>query len=218
MSRLLPGFIALTFALGPLAAGAQDLSAAPVAANTAVVATVETPQAKPAQPARPATPAPPAPPAAPPLPLTPPAPPPTPVPPMPPAKLVNVQLEFTITDQTGTRAPDKKTVSMIAADGTFGRIRTSAVISRPGAPPLPILLNVDARPRLLAGDAVQTEITVEYRPFVAAPQASPDPETSQLNQSMTVILVSGRSMVLSQAADPVADRKIVLEAKATVLK
>jgi hypothetical protein len=35
---------------------------------------------------------------------------------------------------------------------------------------------------------------------------------------MTVILTNGRSMVLSQAADPVADRKIVLEAKATVLK
>jgi hypothetical protein len=137
---------------------------------------------------------------------------------LPGAKLINVQLEFTITDQTGTRAPDKKTVSMIAADMTWGRVRASAVIMRPGAPPLPISLNVDARPRVLAGDAVQTELTVEYRPFVAAPQSAPEPETSQLNQSMTVILTNGRSMVLSQAADPVADRKIVLEAKATVLK
>jgi hypothetical protein len=81
---------------------------------------------------------------------------------------VNIQLEFTITDQTGTRTPDKKTVTMIVADGTMGRIRASAVASRPGAPPLPISLNVDARPRLVSGDTIQTEITVEYRPFVAA--------------------------------------------------
>ena len=139
---------------------------------------------------------------------------------MPPPKQVNVQLEFTITDQTGSGAPDKKTVSMIAADGTMGRVRSYAGAQSPrtGGPPVPVSLNVDARPRILSGDGVQIELTIEYRPLPAASQSKPEVETSQLNQSMTVILQNGRPLIVSQAADPVTDRKIVVEAKATVLK
>jgi hypothetical protein len=135
-------------------------------------------------------------------------------------KQVNVQLEFTITDQTGSGAPDKKTVSMIAADGTMGRVRSYAGARSPksGGPPVPVSLNVDARPRILSGDGVQIELTIEYRPLPAASQTTPEPEASQLNQSLTVILQNGRPLVVSQAADPVTDRKIVVEAKATVLK
>ncbi len=189
-------------------------------------------QAKPTPPARPApTPAPqPAPPVPPPAPTPGAAPPPPPAAPPPPAvppalmtppgKQVNVQLEFTITDQTGSGAADKKTVSMIAADGTMGRVRSYAGAHSPksGGPPVPVSLNVDARPRILSGDGVQIELTIEYRPLPAASQTNPEPEASQLNQSMTVILQNGRPLVVSQAADPVTDRKIVVEAKATVLK
>jgi hypothetical protein len=158
--------------------------------------------------------APPQPPAAPRVPTVPPS------PPMPPPKQVNVQLEFTITDQTGSGAPDKKTVSMIAADGTMGRVRSYAGAQSPrtGGPPVPVSLNVDARPRILSGDGVQIELTIEYRPLPAASQSKPEVETSMLNQSLTVILQNGRPLIVSQAADPLTDRKIVVEAKATVLK
>ena len=178
-------------------------------------------QAKPTPPAP--QPAPPVPPPAPPAPgaiLAPPTPAIPPAPPLPPGRDVNVQLEFTITDQSGSGAPDKKTVSMIAADGTMSRVRSYAGTRVPqkGGPPSPILLNVDARPRILKNDGVQIELTIEYRPLPAASQSNPEPEASHLNQSMTVILQNGRPMVVSQAADPVTDRKIVVEAKATVLK
>src|SRR5829696_1826887 len=38
--------------------------------------------------------------------------------------LTNVQVELTLTDQIGNNAPEKKTVSMIVASGSWGKIRS----------------------------------------------------------------------------------------------
>src|SRR4051812_13975106 len=46
--------------------------------------------------------------------------------------LTNVQIELTLTDQVGAGAPEKKTVSMIVASGSWGKIR-SAGMMRPEA-------------------------------------------------------------------------------------
>jgi hypothetical protein len=185
-------------------------------------------QAQPTPPARPPVrtpPAPPTPPQAPQVPTPPvlPTPSAAPVPlnppPPPPAPRKNIQLEFTITDQTGTGEPDKKTVSMIVADSTWGRVRTSAMTRPPNVGrPIPVSLNVDARPAIVGNDSVQMELTIEYKPVTLAPPGGVQEEPTQLNQSLTVMLQNGRSMVVSQAADPVIDRKILVEAKVTVLK
>jgi hypothetical protein len=39
-----------------------------------------------------------------------------------------------------------------------------------------------------------------------------------MNQSVTVLLESGKPLVITQAADPVSDRKVTVEVKATVLR
>jgi hypothetical protein len=39
-----------------------------------------------------------------------------------------------------------------------------------------------------------------------------------MNQSLTVVLQSGKPLMISQAADPVSDRKVNVEVKATILK
>ena len=46
----------------------------------------------------------------------------------------------------------------------------------------------------------------------------PVPCPTELNQSLTVVLQSGKPMLISQAADPTSDRKVTVEVKATVLK
>jgi hypothetical protein len=46
----------------------------------------------------------------------------------------------------------------------------------------------------------------------------PRQRPSGVNQSQTVILQSGKPLIVSQAADPISDRKVVIEVKATVLK
>ena len=124
----------------------------------------------------------------------------------------NVQVELTITDQVGTGAPEKKTVSMIVMSGTWSKIRNTA--ARTG--PFQVGLNVDARPLINAEGAIQLELTIYYYP----PQGKPDAPVlpTELNQSLSVLLQSGKPMVVSQAADPASDRKVTVEVKATILK
>jgi hypothetical protein len=126
--------------------------------------------------------------------------------------LTNVQVELTLSDQAGTRAPEKKTVSMIVASGSWGKIRNT--VARVG--PLQIGLNVDARPFVSTEGPIQLELTIYYYP----PQEKSDGTVlpTELNQSLTVVLQSGKPMLISQAADPTSDRKVTVEAKATVLK
>jgi hypothetical protein len=50
------------------------------------------------------------------------------------------------------------------------------------------------------------------------PNVGPAQRPSGINQSQTVILQSGKPLVVSQAADPISDRKVLVEVKATVLK
>jgi hypothetical protein len=126
--------------------------------------------------------------------------------------LTNVQVELTLTDQIGSAAPIKKTVSMIVSSGNWGKIRNNAASTGR----FPVALNVDARPFVSIEGPIQLELTIYYYP----PQGDPkEPGTpTELNQSMTVVLQSGKPMSISQAADPASDRKITVEAKATVLK
>lgn len=143
----------------------------------------------------------------------------------------NVQIELTISDQTGSGPVEKKTVSMIAASGTWGKIRAAGV-ARPNSTTgnVPVGLNVDARPFLVEG-VVHLELTIGYNPLSAQSLEAYDPQTTgrtgmppsqvrptELNQSLTVVLQNGKPLIVSQAADPVSDRKIIVEVKATILR
>src|SRR5580765_7750543 len=113
---------------------------------------------------------------------------------------LNVQIELTISDHLGNAAPDKRVVSMLVADGAFGRIRSIADASI-------AVLNVDARPEILENDRIVLEITVEYKPL-GPDGATPAKRPAPLNESLTVILQNGKPLLVSQAADPLADRKM----------
>jgi hypothetical protein len=126
--------------------------------------------------------------------------------------LTNVQVELTLTDQIGNGAPEKKTVSMIVASGSWGKIRNTAARSGP----VQIGLNVDARPLVSTDGPIQLELTIYYYPPQGKPEAPVLP--TELNQSLTVVLQSGKPMLISTAADPASDRKVTVEAKATILK
>ena len=137
--------------------------------------------------------------------------------------LTNVQIELTLSDQLGTQTPEKKTVSMIVSSGNWGKIRSAATVYPPAEPPYPVELNVDARPFVSAANEsqVQLELTFVYAPVKTngeVKEISSRNRPSGVNQSQTVVLTSGKPLIVSQAADPVTDRKVVIEVKATVLK
>jgi hypothetical protein len=132
---------------------------------------------------------------------------------------VNVQIELTLTDQIGGQPGEKKTVSLIASSGSWGKIRSAGTIRPRAEQPYPVVLNVDARPNVSADGSVQLELTFEYYPMRGGePKEGALQQPSSVNQSQTVILQSGKPLIVSQAADPVSDRKVVVEVKATVLK
>jgi hypothetical protein len=133
--------------------------------------------------------------------------------------LTNVQVELTITDQTGAAAPEKKMVTMVVASGSWGKIRSAGTVKPgPDAGPAVVELNVDARPFVAVDGPIQMELTLVYRPLGAATEELARGRPLPMNQSLTVILQSGKPLVVSQAADPLNDRKIGVEVKATVLK
>jgi hypothetical protein len=142
----------------------------------------------------------------------------------PPGQPVNVKLDLTITDQLGPGEPAKKTISVIVADRAAGNIRSSGNNVR-------AVLNVDATPQILSNGNIRVLLGLEYNPRQAGgsgPVAKgPKGETipveeipggSSLNQRVTVVLEPGKPLVLSQAADPISDRKITVEVRATILK
>lgn len=132
--------------------------------------------------------------------------------------LTNVQVELTLSDQVGTQAPDKKTVSMIVSSGNWGKIRSAGNVRPANEAPFVVDLNVDARPFVSTEGQIQLELTIVYSPPGGADKDNLKPRPTGVNQSLTVVLQSGKPLVVSQAADPVSDRKVIVEVKATILK
>jgi hypothetical protein len=132
--------------------------------------------------------------------------------------LTNVQVELTLTDQVGTQAPEKKTVSMIVSSGNWGKIRSAGQVRPQNGVPFVADLNIDARPYVSVDGPIQLELTMVYSPPGGADKDNLKTQPTGVNQSLTVILQSGKPLVISQAADPVSDRKVIVEVKATVLK
>lgn len=143
---------------------------------------------------------------------------------------VNTRLELTITDSRAEGTPTTKTVSIVTADRYWGRIRTQGDVRTASGQRFPVILNVDARPTIIRDNRARVELTIEYRPaddvtVTAAGQAvatprRPDPDSMSpnINESLAVILEDGKSMMISQSADPVTDRKVRVEAKFTILR
>ena len=133
--------------------------------------------------------------------------------------MTNVRLDLTITDQTTANAsPIKKVISMLLADGGGGRVRSNGTVyPNTQTPPYQVSLNADAGIRRVEGDRIRIEVTVEYSP-VGPEGAGEGRRGSPLNQTVTVVLTSGKPTVIVQAADPLTDRKVTLEATATIVR
>jgi hypothetical protein len=134
--------------------------------------------------------------------------------------VANVRVDLTISDQTGTAPPETKTVSMIVANGAFGKMRASASAFQKGDAnrEVPVGLNVDARPFVSRDGDVRLEMTLVYSPFAPGQAPAPQMRPTELNHSATVVLQSGKALTVTQAADPIADRKMIVTVTATILK
>ena len=136
---------------------------------------------------------------------------------------VNVKLDLTITDQAGPGEPSKKVVTMIVADRQNGFIRTRGFQQRPGNPPREVIINVDAHPAIMRDGAVRVQLGLEYSPTAPAESGGPaapssDPGRSSLNERIVFMIDPGKPLIVSQAVDPLSDRRITVELTATIMK
>ena len=77
------------------------------------------------------------------------------------------------------------------------------------------MLNIDTTPRLQKDGRISLQLIVEYRPRETTANAE---ALSPINEMLTVLLHSGKPLVVTQAADPSVDRKVTVEVTATILK
>ena len=119
--------------------------------------------------------------------------------PEPPGQGVNIKFDLTLTDQTGTAEAAKKTVSLLVLDRQTGYVRSTSSSERTG----PVRINVDARPQILSTGNIRVMLSLEYQ---------------AISQQITVVVESGKPLVVTQTADPLSDRKVTVEMRATILK
>jgi hypothetical protein len=134
---------------------------------------------------------------------------------------VNVKVEVTVTDQRGAGTPLKKTITVVVADSMGGRIRSSAEST--GGFNMP--LNVDAEPQILADGKIRLMLNLQYDLPTASGADERALATSvgalrrtQLQENLPLILENGKSMIVAQSADPIGDRQVTVEVKATIMK
>lgn len=144
-------------------------------------------------------------------------------------QLVNVKVEFTITDQVGTKPAVKKTMTMVVADGESSRIRTSVDFRVPmtvkndkgelvvkatnrGEAPL----SVDVSPTV-EGNKVRLDFSVEYSSTELQEDGSLGSKTT-VSERLAAVLDSGVPLVVAQSSDAYSDRKVTVEIKATIMK
>jgi hypothetical protein len=193
------------------------LVASPVFAQT----TPRTPRTPPTAPTPPAPPASSAPAVS--APVPPPPPPPPPGPPQRAGQPINVKIELNISEDGGGMPPAKKTVSAVVGDGFSGYVREQ--FNNPMAGRF-VPLNLDAYPVILPNGKVRLTCTIQY---FAAPgpsavplndreQAAAARTGTEIKQNLVLIFESGKALVISQATDPVSDRKVTVEVTATILR
>ena len=132
---------------------------------------------------------------------------------------VNIKIEFTLGDQRGTAPAVKRTLSITVADGQVGQIRSQSEVIGIG---VPIPLNVDTTPELLSDGKIRLGFNLQYdwaAPLdAAAPPVRGTLAKTAMHDSVSLILESGKSMIAAQSADPIGDRQVTVEVKATVMK
>ena len=116
--------------------------------------------------------------------------------------LTNVQVELTLTDQAGTQAPEKKTVSMIVVERQLGQDSHRRQRAPQSDAPFMVDLNVDARPFVSVDGPIQLELTLVLQPAWRSrqghPEAAPDrhqpePDRRPAKRQAADHLAGGRS-------------------------
>jgi len=152
----------------------------------------------------------------------------------------NVKVEVTITYQVGNGTPVKRMATLTVADQGRGSLRAGNQVAVPSTTFQPLAaggpatspitsinyksvgLNVDANRVYIQGNKARMDLNVE---FSAVDEKVPNaaagyPSFPTFSQSLTLVLESGKPIIVGQSSDVVdnVERKQTVEVKATILR
>ena len=150
-------------------------------------------------------------------------------------QLANVKVDVTITDQLASKPPVVKTLSVIVADMRQGMVRTDSEAPRHASgdgPTQTVPLHVDARPTIEESGKIRLGLSLNYTLLgrieldlsgltdsqKTAVSRQAQLATTNVRENLDLVLDNGKPMVVAQSADPLTDRKITVEVKATALR
>ena len=154
------------------------------------------------------------------------------------AEAANVKIEVTISYQAGNAAPVKRMATLTVADQGRASIRSGnqvAVTSTTFQPATPggtatmpmtsfnyksVGLNVDASNVYVQGNKTKLNLNVEFSAVDEKTAGSTTPSFPTFSQSMSLVLESGKALIVGQSSDIVdnVERKQTVEVKATILR
>jgi hypothetical protein len=135
-----------------------------------------------------------------------------------PGQPVNIRIDVTINDARGAQPPVTKVVSLTAADGGTAFIRSTAEAPF-GAKTenlRAIPLHVDATPRI-EGSKIRLKFSLEYNAVDLGGETRQYPKM-EIKQNLALVLENEKPLVIAETPDPVSDRRVSVEVKATILR
>jgi hypothetical protein len=140
----------------------------------------------------------------------------------------NVRVDVTVTDQRPGAPVLTKTVTVMIGDGLNGQVRSQTTYQAANSGPGNAPFNVDALPVILADGKINLRLIVQYDvvpPPASGTSCQPGAPCesvrlmgTSIRDSVSLILETGKPLVAVQSSDPVSDRKVSVEVKATILK
>jgi hypothetical protein len=130
---------------------------------------------------------------------------------------LNVQVDVTVSDQVGTAPPVVRTITATAADWNRASVRSQSNV-RTSTGFQPITLSLDVRPQVVGPNRVRVEIGLDTAAVTTEGSSKELTATPGSRATQTVMLESGKPVLLSQTTDPLIDRKTTIEVKATILR
>jgi hypothetical protein len=136
-----------------------------------------------------------------------------------PGQPVNIRIEVTINDARGGQPGLTKVVSLIAADGGTAFIRSTAeapygakVDSVRHVP-----LHVDATPRI-QGNRIRLRFSLEYNAIDLAADTRQFYPRMEIKENLVLVLENDKPLRIAETPDPLSDRRVTVELKATILR
>ncbi len=152
----------------------------------------------------------------------------------------NVKVEVTITYQVGNGVPVKRTATLTVADQGRGSLRSGNQVAVPSTTFQPVAaggpatspitsinyksvgLNVDTNRVSIQGNKARMDLNVEFSAVdeKGSDAAGKYPSFPTFSQSLTLVLESGKPVIVGQSSDVVdnVERKQTVEVKATILR